>query len=378
MSEPRGGRATRAVKTTKKKKEKGAAASTGSGARAPRKASVSRGRAGAGKKGAPRKAAAPRTTARKAAAPRKTAAKRTTARKTAAPRYPFVAVDVREAYAGDIAALLFANGASGVEERDDQTLRRGPGHGTVTVVGAFATHDAARVAMKAVRASRPILRPRLEEIVGDAWRDAWKEHFAPFALTPRVTIAPPWSVPAAAPGTHVLVLEPGRAFGTGLHASTSLVASLLEERAASFAGQAVLDVGTGSGILALVALVLGAARADALDVDEEAVAVARENAERNGLSERLRVRAGSAADAAGLYPLVLANIEARILLPMAEDLAARVAPGGTLVLSGILEGERDSVVRRYEALGLAHARTVTRGEAAGEAWIAIALARPAR
>ncbi len=296
----------------------------------------------------------------------------------AAARYPFVAVDVREAYSGEIAALLFEHGASGVEERDDQTLRRGPGNGSVTVVGAFDTHAAARAAIQAVRRSRPILRPRLEEVVGDAWLDAWKEHFAPFALTPHVTIAPPWSVPAARPGVRVLVLEPGRAFGTGLHASTSLVASLLEEFAPSFAGRTVLDVGTGSGILALVAVVLGAGRAIGLDVDEDAVAVARENVERNGLADRIEVRVGSAAGAAGRFDLVLANIEARILLPMAEDFAERVSPGGALVLSGVLAGERAAIVERYESLGLVHARTVSRGEAAGEAWVAIALTRPMR
>jgi ribosomal protein L11 methyltransferase len=290
----------------------------------------------------------------------------------AAPRYPFVAVDVREAHAPEIAALLFESGATGVEERDDATLRKGPGHGSVTVVGSFADHAAARAAIKVVRAKRPILRPRLEEIVGDAWRDAWKEHFAPFDLTPHMTIAPPWSVPPAREGARVLVLEPGRAFGTGLHASTALVASLLEERAPIFAGRTVLDVGTGSGILALAAIALGAARAVAIDVDPEAVDVARENAERNGLGARVEARVGTASDAGGRFPLVLANIEARVLLPIAEEIAAKVAPSGALILSGILAGERDAIVKRYEALGLSHARTVTRGEAAGEAWVAIA------
>jgi ribosomal protein L11 methyltransferase len=296
--------------------------------------------------------------------------------KSGAPRYPFVAVDVREAYAGDIAALLFSHGASGVEERDDHTLKKGPGHGIVTVVGSFASHEAARAAMKAVRTSRPILRPRLEEVVGDAWRDAWKEHFAPFALTPRLTIAPPWSVPAPQPGTRVLVLEPGRAFGTGLHASTSLVASLLDRRAAFLAGTVVLDVGTGSGILALAALALGAARAVGLDVDPEAVAVALENAGRNNLADRFSARVGSAVDAGGRFPVVLANIEAKILGPIAGDLVACVAAGGLVILSGILAGERDTMVTRYEGLGLRHLETVQRGEAAGEGWIAIALEAP--
>lgn len=292
------------------------------------------------------------------------------------PRYPFVAVDVREAYATEIASLLFANGASGVEERDQHTLRKGPGEGRVTVVGSFASHAAARAAIKAVRASRPILRPRLEEVLGDAWRDEWKAHFEPFALSDRIWIAPPWSVPAPREGVRVLVLEPGRAFGTGLHASTSLVASLLDERSASLAGADVLDVGTGSGILALTALALGASRAFGLDVDPEAVSVAAENAARNKLSDRFSVRAGSAADAGGRFPFVVANIEAKILGPIAGDLVACLAPGGTLLLSGILLSERDVMIRRYEDLGLRHDKTIERGEAAGEPWIAIALRAP--
>lgn len=314
---------------------------------------------------------------KKAVATKRTPAKKKDAR-GAAPRYPFVAVDVREAYSGEIAALLFSCGASGVEERDDQTLRKGPGNGLVTVVGAFGTHEAARAAMKVVRASRPILKPRLEEVVGDAWRDAWKEHFAPFALTPRVTIAPPWSVPPPREGVRTLVLEPGRAFGTGLHASTSLVASMLDARAATFAGQTILDVGAGSGILTFAALALGAGRAVAIDVDPEAVDVTIENAQRNGLADRVEARVGSASDARGRYPLVLANIEARILLPIADDLAATVAPNGTLILSGILAGERDAIVQRYGSLGFTHLETASRGEAAGEGWVAIALRGPSR
>jgi len=98
--------------------------------------------------------------------------------------------------------------------------------------------------------------PRLEEVVGDAWRDAWKEHFRPFAITRSIVIRPPWESYAEKPGEQVLVLEPGRAFGTGLHETTSLVARVLEARRGELVGKTVLDVGCGSGILALVALFL--------------------------------------------------------------------------------------------------------------------------
>jgi ribosomal protein L11 methyltransferase len=210
-------------------------------------------------------------------------------------------------------------------------------------------------------------------VVGDAWRDAWKEHFAPFALTPHVTVVPPWASHPEAPGVMLLELEPGRAFGTGLHATTSLVAEILDASRDALAGREVLDMGTGSGILALVALLLGAARAVAMDVDADVIEVVQENAARNGLADRVEARAGTVEAVTRTFPWVLANIEARVLRPLAGELARVLAPGGTLVLSGILESEHDEVVRLYASKGLTHAGTRRRGDAAGEAWVAIIL-----
>src|SRR5207237_609003 len=151
--------------------------------------------------------------------------------------------------------------------------------GKVTLVASFASHDEANEAIAEID---PGFNPRLEEIVGDAWRDAWKEHFRPFAITSDIVIRPPWEKYEEKPGDLVLVLEPGRAFGTGLHETTSLVAGALQAHATELAEATVLDVGCGSGILALVAITLGAANARAIDVDPEAVDVTRENATRNG------------------------------------------------------------------------------------------------
>jgi ribosomal protein L11 methyltransferase len=307
------------------------------------------------------------------------------------PRYPFVAVDVLAAEADELAALLFELGATGVEERDDQTLARGAGAGKVTLVASFEGHDEAKGAIVALREHAEALAPRLEEVVGDAWRDAWKEHFAPFPLTPRITVAPPWvDYAAQRAGEHVLRLEPGRAFGTGLHATTALVAELLDEHAAELAGCEVLDVGTGSGILALVALLLGASRAEGIDNDADVIEVVHENAERNGLGGRVAASAGTIEGVARAFPWVLANIEARVLKPIAPELARVLAPGGWLVLSGILASERDELVQRYTSLQrpLEHVATrpdplaqpggaaqpapaVGRGDAAGEGWVAL-------
>ncbi len=293
------------------------------------------------------------------------------------PRYPFVAVDVLPDDSDLIGGLLFELGAQGLEERDDATLIKGAGQGRVTLVAAFEDHELAQQAIEALREHDETLAPRLEEVVGDAWRDAWKEHFSPFALTPDIIIAPPWvEPPTASEGTRVMVLEPGRAFGTGLHATTSLVAEMLHKHRALLQGERVLDLGTGSGILALVALVYGAAHVLAVDNDPDVIEIVNENAARNGLSSGVSAREGVAASIDERFPWVLANIEARVLVPFAEDIAGLVAPGGWLVLSGILVAEEERVRDHYAALsvGLTHVETARR-EGGPDGWIALVFRR---
>jgi len=291
------------------------------------------------------------------------------------PRYPFVAIDASPEDADEIAATLFELGAMGVEERDDQTLVRGENPGTVTLVGSFENHEAAQEAIAALAEALPDRNARLEEVVGDAWRDAWKEHFEPFLFTPDILLVPPWHArPEPAPGQKILELEPGRAFGTGLHASTAMVAQILHDMAAELPGRELLDVGTGSGILAFVALLYGASRVLAIDIDDDVIEVVLENAARNGLQDRIEAKACGVDTISRTYPIVLANIEARVLRPLAPELARVVAPGGTLVLSGILESEHDEMVALYTALPrrLEHLTTLRRGDAGGERWVAIA------
>jgi ribosomal protein L11 methyltransferase len=159
------------------------------------------------------------------------------------PRYPYVHIDVPEEAAEDAGTLLWELGAEGVEERDAGTLAKGAGAGRVTLVAAFPTHEAAAEAVAELPAE---WHARVEEVVGDAWRDAWKEHYRPFALTPGVVVRPPWEEYAAKPGEQVLVLEPGRAFGTGLHATTTLVARALDAEKHRLVGHHVMDVGTAA------------------------------------------------------------------------------------------------------------------------------------
>lgn len=292
----------------------------------------------------------------------------------AAPRYPFLELDVTPEEADEASALLFELGADGVEERDATTLARAGAAGKVTLVCSFADRAAAEEAAEAVP---PAWSPRVTEIVGDAWRDAWKAHFVPFPLTPHVTVRPPWEpYEAKSPDEIVLELEPGRAFGTGLHATTSLLARYLDDHRDTLAKNdcVVLDVGTGSGILALVALALGAARAVAVDVDPDAVDVTRENAERNAMAARIVASATPIEEVSGRYPVVLANIEARVLIPMAAALAARVAEGGTLLLSGILDGQEGEVAGAFSVEKIENALILRATLAEGE-WRALVLVR---
>ncbi|MFO0554901.1 MAG: 50S ribosomal protein L11 methyltransferase [Polyangiaceae bacterium] len=264
-------------------------------------------------------------------------------------RYPYLHVVTDSADADLLSGALFELGATGVEERDDSTYVKGPGTGKVLLVASFETHDDARAALTLLEQEPTVNRVTLEEVVGDAWRDAWKEFYEPFAITPSILLCPPWREAEPSPGQTRLMLEPGRAFGTGLHATTSLVAGILDGARADLAGKTILDAGCGSGILSLIALALGAARVVAFDIDAEVLDTVRENAERNAMSERLTIFAGVIDDVSGSFPWVLANIEARILDPIAEALAARVEPGGYLVLSGILLAEEAAMTKRFGA-----------------------------
>jgi ribosomal protein L11 methyltransferase len=268
------------------------------------------------------------------------------------PRYPYVHLDVSPDRVDEVSALLFEIGAAGVEERDEMTLAKASAHGKVTLVASFTSRAEAEEALTVLRDTDGSFAPRYEEVVGDAWRDAWKEHFRPFAIADGVVVCPPWESYQPNVGERVLELEPGRAFGTGLHETTRLVARVLREHASSLSNAVVLDVGCGSGILSLVALALGASRAIAIDVDPEAVEVTRENAARNGLADRVEAST-TPLDALTLRaPVVLANIEARVLVPMAELLEAHVAEGGLLFLSGILVTQKDEVRAAYPRMDL--------------------------
>lgn len=281
-------------------------------------------------------------------------------------RYPFVHVDATSDEGDAIAGALWDAGARGIEERDATTLHRpDAGAGTITLVASFEDETSARAAAAALGARHA----RVEFVVGDAWRDGWKEFFRPLRIGWRLAIEPSWRTGERTAGDVVVTIDPGNAFGTGQHESTRLVLSEIEARMEP--GARVLDVGCGSGILAIAALRLGAARALAIDVDGDAVHATIENAARNGVADRLEAATTPVERVEGAYSLVVANVEEGALVALAPALIARVASGGLLVLSGILVGAEERVRRVYAALSFVAAPR--EGE-----WLALVLRREDR
>lgn len=217
----------------------------------------------------------------------------------------------------------------------------------------------------------PIPDPIVREVREDDWANAWKEHFFAHRVGERLIIKPSWREFEPGPEDLVITLDPGMAFGTGLHPTTRL--SLLALESLLRGGERVLDVGTGSGILSLAAARLGALSVTALDLDEVAVSAARANVVANGLDGVVAVGLGSAGDApAGArYDLVVANIIARVIVDLAASLAARVAGGGHLVASGILEPRADEVAVALAGVGLGLVDRLSEGD-----WHALIYRRP--
>ena len=203
--------------------------------------------------------------------------------------------------------------------------------------------------------------------VDDAdWAEAWKSHYVAQRIG-RLVIVPSWSTEPVASDELAITLDPGMAFGTGLHPTTRGCLQLLQKLVPM--PERVLDVGCGSGILALAAVRLGAGSAVGLDTDPMAVAATLANAERNGLAGRVAASVGSLPEQPPeRYPLVLANLVAAVLIDLAPRLAAHVAPGGVLLASGIIAPKAGAVLEALVAAGLMSRRRLDDGE-----WVSLVL-----
>jgi ribosomal protein L11 methyltransferase len=208
--------------------------------------------------------------------------------------------------------------------------------------------------------------PRTIPLEPEDWADGWKRHFKAVRVG-RFFIHPGWVKPDQ-DESHPVRIDPSLAFGTGLHPTTQLC---LKEMDRLLPTGSFLDVGTGSGILALAAARCGVPQVVALDNDPEACRVARENLEMNGMQDRVELIEGEITRVPGSFSLVAANILSGTLIPMATDLTARLSPRGLLLLSGLLNDEVNEVVAAYQAAGCRHVATLEDGE-----WILLRLAAP--
>jgi ribosomal protein L11 methyltransferase len=270
---------------------------------------------------------------------------------------------------------LFELGALSVtllDAADDPVLEPAPGAmplwPTIVVRAVFPAGtdmDLIRTALGSTPGLDPLLvaeTSRFEAVADRAWEREWLKDFKPMRFGRRLWVCPGGQRPAAGEAgidTVLVELDPGLAFGTGTHATTALCLDWLDSGAGSWLGGAsVIDYGCGSGILAVAALKLGAVRAVAMDIDPQALIATRENAERNGVLEKVQVT--GARDCGGAtVDVLLANILAGPLIELAPQLAERVRPGGRIALSGLLLEQADAVTAAYRPwfdIGLTGAR----------------------
>jgi ribosomal protein L11 methyltransferase len=276
-------------------------------------------------------------------------------------------VEVASAAADAVANFLVERGAPGVLIEDADERTRLEAH-----VPA-ATSDMLVVALRAylhelARLDHTWTAGPIETLSVPAvdWEGMFRAHHVPIAIGRRLLVAPPWDVPDA-PDREVLVIEPGMAFGTGQHATTRTCLEEIEARVSCVTVRSALDVGTGSGLLAAALARLGVPRVVALDVDPAVLPLARTNLDVNAASH-VTLCGGTLAAVRGRWDLVVANILAETLIAEAAALAAAVAPGGYLVLSGILGEQAPRVLAAFPGWRATSVR-------ADEAWRTLGLER---
>jgi ribosomal protein L11 methyltransferase len=279
-------------------------------------------------------------------------------------------VEVASAAADAVVNFLVERGAGGVIT-DEADPGRTSLEAHVPGADGGALADALRAylhELAALDASWSAGAVSLSPVPAVDWDAVFRTHHAPLAVGERLLVAPPWDVPAVA-DREVLVVEPGMAFGTGQHATTRTCLEEIEALVRAGGVRTALDVGTGSGILAAALVGLGVPDVVALDADVAVPPLARVTLERNGAG-RVRLLAGTVAAVRGRFDLVVANILADTLIAEAAALAAAVAPGGRLVLSGLLAEQVPRVLEAYPGWRLA-------AERADDPWRTLRLVRSA-
>lgn len=230
-----------------------------------------------------------------------------------------------------------------------------------------------RLALRFAPLERPPRWRRARRLPEERWRDSWKRYFRPRRVGRHLLVSPSWAAYRARVGDTVIEIDPGMAFGTGQHPTTTMCLRALEERLRT--GDEVLDVGTGSGILAVAAAKLGASRVLALDIDPQAVKAARENAAANGVGDVVDVCEGTLPESAagGRFDVIVANISGLTIERLAAAFDSALKDGGALIVSGFLDDAVAGLRRVLAEAGL----SVESVEADG-VWRAIAARKSGR
>jgi ribosomal protein L11 methyltransferase len=255
-------------------------------------------------------------------------------------------VEIPEAEAEPLQGALDETGTLGLEVRD-ASLKLPPGApvlpaGRVQLRAWYGAEAEVEAAAQRVREQFPEALARTEAVEPEDWAETWKRHVRPVRAG-RLWVGPPWELANRGDAAAAVVIEPGMAFGTGDHPTTALCLAALDEALARRGAASVLDVGTGSGVLAIAARKLGASRVVGNDIDPGAVRIARENAEKNG-AEGIEFSERPLERIAGGFDVVVANLFSGVICQLAPRLAARLSPGGELLVSGILEPQVEEVL----------------------------------
>jgi ribosomal protein L11 methyltransferase len=284
--------------------------------------------------------------------------------------YVSLTVDLPENDSELVQDLLHESGALGLEVRDREAPPmpgvRGPAAGEAIVIGFFEDRESAEGARAAVQEGFPEARAAVEDVPQQDWSESWKALIKSVQVG-RLWVGPPWDAANAPADKLRVVIEPKMAFGTGDHPTTSLCLEAVDLYMKDHPGATMLDVGTGTGVLAIAARKLGASRAVGNDNDKMSVVLAKENAEVNGVPE-VELSGKTLEQIPGTFDLVLANILANTLVELAPLITSKVKD--RLVLAGVLAHQRDEVEAAYVQQGL----TPAGGGRSGE-WVRIDLVR---
>ena len=294
-----------------------------------------------------------------------------------------VSVDAKDVdRAGDIAQMVVPYGIyvedySHLEEEaweiahidliDEELLKKDRTKALVHVYISPEENPAEAIAFLSERYNAEGIPPTISTAacVEEDWINNWKKYFKPIPVGEKLLIRPNWENEYDAQGRTVLHLEPGLAFGTGTHETTRLCMELLEQYVKP--GASVLDVGCGSGILSVAALLLGAERAVGVDIDELAVKTAVQNAELNHVEDRFTALCGNLTDRVeGTYDIVVANIVADIVITLTKDVQQFLAPSAVYLMSGIIDTREQDVLQALEGRFEVIARREEKG------WVALA------